>query len=94
LERLFDKNDVVVKVKSPTEYVDVIECNLGIEEVPKYVKVSNRFSKEKRAEYVNILNEFVDVFPWKYEDLRTYDTSTIAHKIPLKEEAIKNQISI
>jgi hypothetical protein len=26
------------------------------------------------------------VFSWKYEDLRTYDTNIIEHKIPLKEE--------
>jgi hypothetical protein len=29
----------------------------------------------------------VDVFAWTYEYLRTYDTSFIEHKIPLKEEA-------
>jgi hypothetical protein len=43
-------------------------------------------SKEQRAEYVKILKEFGDVFSWKYEDLRTYDTNIIEHKIPLKEE--------
>jgi hypothetical protein len=32
------------------------------------------------------LKEFVDVFTWTYEDLRTYDTSIIKHKIPLKED--------
>jgi hypothetical protein len=26
-------------------------------------------------------------FTWTYEDLKTYDTSVIEHKIPLKEEA-------
>jgi hypothetical protein len=31
------------------------------------------------------LKEFVDVFAWTYEYLRTYDTSIIEHKIPLKE---------
>ena len=28
-----------------------------------------------------------DVFSWTYEDLKTYDTSIIEHKIPLKEGA-------
>jgi ribonuclease HI len=87
LERLFDRNDVVVKVKNSTEDVDVTECNLGTEEDPKYVKLSSSLSKEQRDEYVNILKDFVDVFSWKYEDLRTYDTNIIEHKIPLKEEA-------
>jgi hypothetical protein len=31
------------------------------------------------------LKEFVDVFAWTYEDVRTYDTSIIEHKILLKE---------
>ena len=37
--------------------------------------------------YAELLREFADVFAWTYEDLRTYDTSVIEHKIPLKEEA-------
>jgi hypothetical protein len=44
-------------------------------------------SREQRAEYAELLKEFADVFSWTYEDLRTYDTSVIEHKIPLKEEA-------
>jgi hypothetical protein len=86
LERLFDRNDVVVKVKGSSENADVTECNLGTEENPKYVKLSSSLSKEQRVEYVKILKEFVDVFSWKYEDLQTYDTNIIEHKIPLKEE--------
>jgi hypothetical protein len=43
-------------------------------------------SKEQSVEYVKILREFADVFSWKYEDLRTYDTDIMEHKIPLKEE--------
>jgi hypothetical protein len=62
LERLFDRNDVVVKVKGSTENDEVTECNLGIEEDPMYVKFSSSLSKEQRAEYANILREFADVF--------------------------------
>jgi hypothetical protein len=86
LERLFDRNDVVVKVKGSNEEADVTECNLGTKENPKYVKLSSSLSKEQRVEYVKLLKEFVDVFAWKYEDLQTYDTSIIEHKIPLKDE--------
>jgi hypothetical protein len=70
LERLFDRNDVVVKVEGSTEEADV-----------------SNLSMEKRAEYVRLLKEFDDVFDWTYEDLRTYDTNIIQHKIPLKEHA-------
>jgi hypothetical protein len=86
LERLFDINYVVVKVKGSTKNVDVTECNLGTKENPKYVKLVSSLSKEKRAKYVKLLKDFADVFSWKYEYLQTYDTRIIEHKIPLKED--------
>jgi ribonuclease HI len=87
LERLFDRNDVAVKVEGSTKEADVTECNLGIEEDPKWVKLSRSLSKEQSAEYVRLLKEFSDVFSWTYKDLRTYDTNIIEHKITLKEDA-------
>ena len=29
------------------------------------------------------MKEYVDVFSWSYEDLKTYDTNIIQHKVPL-----------
>jgi hypothetical protein len=46
LERLFDGNDVAVKVEGSTEEAGVTECNLGTEEDPKWVKLSSILSKE------------------------------------------------
>jgi hypothetical protein len=45
LEILFDGNDVAIKFKIPTEDVDVAECNIGIEEDPKFVKLSSSLSR-------------------------------------------------
>jgi hypothetical protein len=87
LEILFDRNDVAIKGKVSNEDVEVAECNIGTEGNPKFIKLSSSLSKEKRAEYVELLKEFIDVFSWTYEYLRTYDTGIIEHKIPLKEEA-------
>jgi hypothetical protein len=86
LERLFDGNDVVVKGKVSIDDVDINHCNFGTEENPKYVKLSSRLSKEHREEYTKLLKAFVDIFSWTHEDLINYDTSIIAHKIPLKED--------
>jgi ribonuclease HI len=87
LERLFDGNDVPVKGKVSNEDVDTTECNIGSQEEPRFVKLSSSLTSEQRAEYTELLREFADVFAWTYEDLKTYDTSVIEHKIPLKEEA-------
>ena len=62
LERLFDGNDVAVKGRVSNGEADVTECNIGTEEDPKFVKLSSSLSREQRAEYVELLKEFVDVF--------------------------------
>jgi hypothetical protein len=87
LERLFDGNYVAVKFKGSIDDADVTEYNIGTEEDPKFVKLSRIFSREHRVEYVELLKEFVDEFAWTYEYVRTYDTSIIEKKMPLKEDS-------
>jgi len=84
---LFDGNDVPIRGGVSNEDVDTTECNIGTQEGPRFVKLSSSLTKEKKAEYIDLLKEFADVFAWTYEDLKTYDISVIEHKIPLKEEA-------
>jgi hypothetical protein len=87
LERIFDRNDVSLKGETSEDDTGTIQCNIGTESEPKFVRLSRSLTKEKRYEYIGLLREFADVFAWTYEDLKTYDTSVIEHKIPLKEEA-------
>jgi ribonuclease HI len=87
LERLFDGNDVPVKGRVSNEDVETAECNIGTPKEPKFVKLSSSLTKEQKVEYTELLREFADVFAWTYEDLKTYDTSVIEHKILLKEGA-------
>jgi ribonuclease HI len=87
LERLFDGNDVLVKGRVSNKDTETTKCNIGSQEKPRFVKLSSSLTREQKVEYTELLKEFVDVFAWMYEDLKTYDTSVIEHKIPLKEEA-------
>jgi hypothetical protein len=50
------------------------------------IKLSKSLPPEKKHKYIELFKEFVDVFAWSYEDLKSYDTSIIQHKIPIKEE--------
>jgi hypothetical protein len=86
LERIFDRNDVALKGEISEGDVDTIQCNIGTKSEPKLVKLSRSLTKEQRSEYAGLLKEFPDVFSWTYEDLKTYNTSVIEHKIPLKRE--------
>jgi hypothetical protein len=87
LERLFDRNDVALKGKISEDDADTTRCNIGTENEPKFVRLSKSLTKDKRDEYIELLRDFADVFTWTYEDLKTYDTSVIEHKIPLKKQA-------
>jgi hypothetical protein len=55
LEILFQRNYVALKFKGSDDDVDVSECNNGIEEDPKFVKLSNNLSREQRVEYAELL---------------------------------------
>jgi hypothetical protein len=36
-----------------------------------------------KSKYVEFLRKYKDDFSWSYDDLKTYDTYVIEHKIPL-----------
>jgi hypothetical protein len=63
---------------------EVEDCNVGTNENPKLVKISKYLPTQIKSRYVELLKKYKDFFVWSYEDLKTYDTSVIEHKIPLK----------
>ena len=85
LERLFDQNDIPLKYTLQPQLEEVEDCNVGSNENPKLVKLSKYLPTKLKSEYVEeLLKEYKDVFAWSYEDLKSYDTSIIEPKIPLK----------
>ena len=86
LEDSFDSNDVARKPKMEPLRADIEECNIGTEEKPKIIKLSKALPPDEKVKYINLFKEFQDVFSWSYEDLKSYDTNIIQHKIPLKQD--------
>jgi hypothetical protein len=86
LEDLFDFNDVAKKPKIESHGQEVEDCNIGTEEKPRMVKLSKSLPLEKKLKYIELFKEYSDVFSWGYEDLKSYDTSFIQHRIPIKED--------
>jgi hypothetical protein len=84
LERLFNKDDIPSKTTLQPQPEEVEDCNIGTVDNPKMVKLSKFLSVENKNKYTELLKKYKDVFAWSYEDLKTYDTSVIEHKIPLK----------
>lgn len=86
LEYLFVSNDVARKPKMEPLILDIEECNIGIEEKPKLIKISKSLPPDEKLKYISLFKEFQDVFSWSYEGLKSYDTNIIQHKIPIKED--------
>jgi hypothetical protein len=84
LERLFDSNDVSREAAMKNQEEEITYCNIGTTENPKIIKLSKALAVEQRDRYVSLIKRFVDTFAWSYEDLKTFDTDIIQHKIPLK----------
>jgi hypothetical protein len=86
LEDLFDFNDVAKKPKIEASGKEVEECNIGTKENPDVIKLSKSLPPEQKRKYIELFKEYIDVFAWGYEDLKSYDRSIIQHWIPIKEE--------
>jgi hypothetical protein len=84
LERLFNKDGMPSKTTLQPQPEEVEDCNIGTVDNPRMVKLSKFLSIENKNKYTKLLKKYKDVFAWSYEDLKTYDTSVIEHKIPLK----------
>jgi ribonuclease HI len=84
LERLFDQNDIPLKSTLRPQPEEVEDCNIGTREDSRIVKISKFLPPKVKDQYRDLLKQYKDVFAWSYDELRTYDTSIIEHKIPLK----------
>lgn len=84
MERLFNSNDVVVKPAEQELEEEVEDCDIETKEDPKIIKLAKGFPREYTKRYLNLFKEYMDVFAWSYDDLKTFDCGVIQHKIPLK----------
>jgi hypothetical protein len=84
LERLFNQDDIPSKSTIQPQPKEVEDCDIGTKENHRLVKLSKYLSLEIKNKYVDFLRKYKEIFAWSYEEMRTYDTSMIKHKIPLK----------
>ena len=85
MERLFDHDDIPLKSTLQPQPVEVEDSNIGTKETPKLVKISKYLPLEIKIKYVELIKKYKDVFSSSYDELITYDTTVIEHKIPLKQ---------
>jgi len=87
LERLFNKDDIPLQPNKVVEEDQVEDLNLGTYADPKIVKLSKRVPEEYKEKYLKLFQSYKYVFPWSYQDLKTFDINIMQHRIPLRGDA-------
>jgi hypothetical protein len=55
------------------------------DQLRKELKIGTLITSEQRTKMIALLQEYLDVFAWSYEDMPGLDTNIVVHKIPLEE---------
>ncbi|PNX95907.1 gag/pol polyprotein, partial [Trifolium pratense] len=82
LARLLKQEEKMIQPHQ--ELVEVI--NLGTDVDRKEVKIGASLQEDVKRNLVSLLQEYVDVFAWSYQDMPRLDTDIVVHKLPLRPE--------
>lgn len=56
--------------------------NLGNEEDVKETRINIHLQAEWKKELVELLQQYIDVFSWSYEDMSGLRTDIVSHRLP------------
>lgn len=60
---------------------DLQEINLGLEAIPRVVKIGTPSTSYLGHSLLNLLREYIDIFAWTYVDMLSMDTDLVTHKL-------------
>ena len=72
------------EIQPHQEPVEVI--NLGTDEDKKEIKIGASLKEDVKRNLASLLQEYVDVFAWSYQDMPGLDTDIVVHRLPLRPE--------
>jgi len=70
----------------PTED-KVIQINLGSQDHPKPIFISESLSLTEKEELIVLVREYIDVFAWNCEDIPRFDPQVAMHRLNIKPDA-------
>ena len=65
--------------------MNIKKINIGIEETPKIASIGNYWDDRTIGQIVDLLQEYQDLFPTKFEDMKGILGDLGIMRIPLKE---------
>lgn len=69
-------------IMEDTEIID-----LGTKEQPKEIQIGTSLSQSEKSELIELLESYLDVFAWSYEDMPGLDPNIVQHHLPLLPDA-------
>ena len=81
ITRLLKQEERVIQPHQ--ESVEVI--NLGTEDAKREIKIGAVLGDDVKKGLIELLQEYVDIFAWSYQDMPGLDTDIVVHRLPLKE---------
>lgn len=70
----------------PTED-KIIQVNLGIEEYPKPIFISESLSPCKKKDLIQLICQYINVLAWSYEDMPWLDPQVAKHRLNINSYA-------
>jgi len=75
------------KLCEPPTEDKVMQVNLGSQDHPKPIFISESLSLTEKEELIILLKEYIDVFAWSYEDMPGLDPQVVMHRLNIKPDA-------
>ena len=65
----------------------VIQVNLGSQDHPKPIFISESLSLMEKEELIVLVKEHIDVFAWNYEDMPRLNPQVAMHRLNIRPDA-------
>ena len=74
------------ELREPPTEDKVMQVNLGSQDHPKPIFISESLSLIEREELIILVKEYIDVFVWSYEDMPGLDPQVAMHRLNIKTD--------
>jgi len=74
------------ELREPPTEDQVMQVNLGSQEHPKPIFISESLSLIEKEELIMLIKEYIDIFAWSYEDMPGLDPQVAMHRLNIKPD--------
>ena len=78
--------DTRFEQREPPTEDKVVQINLGDEANPKPIFISDGLSPSEKKDLISLVQEYIDVFAWNYEDMPGLDPQVAMHRLNINPD--------